>query len=280
MLTASAAAVHGGTIAPAARVQDVVVPAPSLGGTMRAVVVLPRDYASSGERYPVITFLHGLPAAPFSYRGVGFLAQALDRVGGDAVIVAPQGARPGDTDPEYLDWGPGRNWETALSRDLRRYVDAHYRTLRDRRARAIIGLSAGGYGAMLVALHHLRDFAVVESWGGYFHPTDPSGTRPLDLGSAAANRHASAHALVASLRADERRRPTFVAFYVGRDDGRFRRENVTLDAELDTAGVAHVFHVYPGGHSTSVWQAHASDWLGLAVAHLTPASPATVAASP
>jgi enterochelin esterase-like enzyme len=246
-------------------VEDVVAPAPSLGGELRAAVVLPPDYATSGRRYPVVYFLHGLPAAPFAYQGIGFLERALAHLPQRAILVAPQGARSGDGDGEYLNWGPGRNWETAVARDLPRYIDAHYRTLPDRRARALLGLSAGGYGAMLVALHHLAEFGVVESWSGYFHPTDPSGTHGLDLGTAAANIRASAHSLVAWLKADERRRPTFLAFYVGRGDARFRAENEQFDAELQAAEIPHVFAVYPGGHASSVWSAHAVQWLGLAL---------------
>lgn len=255
-----------------ARVQELSIHSQGLRGTLRAAVVLPRGYATSGERYPVITFLHGLPAAPFAYRGIGFLEHALDAVHGQAIIVAPQGATAADTDPEYHDWGPGRNWETAIGVELRRAVDARFRTIPDRRARALVGLSAGGYGAMALALHHLESFGVVESWSGYFTPTDPSGKRTLDLGSSAANQRASVHALVSLLRADERTRPTFVAFYVGRGDTRFRADNELLHRELVAAGIPHRFQVVAGGHSTAVWRAHAAEWLGLALAHLLPAS--------
>lgn len=251
---------------------DVVLPAPSLGGELRAAVVLPPGYATSGERYPVVYFLHGLPATPFSYRGVGFLQKALGQLSAAAILVAPQGARDGDGDGEYLDWGPGRNWETAVARDLPRYVDSHYRTIGNRRGRALVGLSAGGYGAMLVALHHLPDYGAVESWSGYFHPTDPSGTHSLDLGSRSANALASGHALVARLKVDTQRRPTFLAFYVGSHDARFRDENERFDAELRAARIPHVFRIYPGGHASAVWSAHASQWLGLALDHLQPAS--------
>jgi enterochelin esterase-like enzyme len=254
------------------RTSDIVVPAPSLGGELRAAVVLPPGYATSGKRYPVVYFLHGLPAAPFSYRGVGFLRTALRSIAGDAILVAPQGARDGDGDGEYLDWGPGRNWETAIARDLPHYVDARYRTIESRRGRALVGLSAGGYGAVLLALHNLGDFGVVESWSGYFHPTDPSGTHSLDLGSTSANARASAHALIGSLRADERRRPTYLAFYVGGGDARFRAENERFDAELRAAQIPHLFRVYAGGHESAVWAAHAADWLRLALQHLRPAA--------
>ena len=242
----------------------------AVDGRLQLAVYLPADYPTSGKRYPVIYFLHGLPAGPTAYQGSSFLADALDRTGREAVIVAPQGARDSDSDPEYLDWGTGRNWETAITHDVVRYVDAHFRTIADRRGRAIVGLSAGGYGAVLLALHHLPSFSVIESWSGYFHPTNPAGTAALDLGSRSTNARASAHTFVVTLRRSFARQPTFFAFYVGRGDERFRAENVQLDRELDRARVGHVFRVYPGGHQQSVWQRHAATWLNLAAAHLAP----------
>ena len=127
------------------------------------------------------------------------------------------------------------------------------------------------FGATLLALHHLEAFSVVESWSGYFHPTNPAGTAPLDLGSRAKNARASAHTYVRTLRAAFRRRPTFFAFYVGRGDSRFRAENLRLHRELAAAGVPHLFRLYPGAHAQTVWGAHAVAWLRLALAHLEPA---------
>ena len=168
-----------------ARVVETSFRSQAVRGVVRMEVYLPADYTTSGKRYPVIYFLHGLPASSSSYRGADFLRDALDRAGRPAILVAPQGARDRDSDPEYLDWAPGRNWETAVGQELPRFVDRTFRTIPSRRGRALVGLSAGGYGATLLALHHLGAFAVVESWSGYFHPTNPSGTAPLDLGSRA-----------------------------------------------------------------------------------------------
>jgi putative tributyrin esterase len=241
---------------------------PAVAGRLSLAVYLPANYATSGKRYPVVYFLHGLPAVAGSFRGADFLARALASSGRRAIIVAPQGARDNDSDPEYLDWGPGRNWETAITRDVVGYVDSHLRTISTRRGRAIVGLSAGGYGAVMLALHHLPAFSVVESWSGYFHPTDPAGEQALDLGSAQANANASAHAFVKTLRRGFARRPTFFAFYVGSGDVRFRNENRVFHRELAAAGVPHLFRIYPGGHDQSVWVAHAQRWLAVAVDHL------------
>jgi enterochelin esterase-like enzyme len=244
----------------------------SVRGTVHLVVLLPAGYGQGRRRYPVVYFLHGLPASSNAYRDVGFLRRALATVSRPAILVAPQGARDHDTDPEYLDWGPGRNWETAVSRELPAYVDSHFRTIRSRRARALVGLSAGGYGAVALALHHLESFGVVESWSGYFHPTDPAGVSALDLGSDRRNQRANLHNAVLGLRRSVRARPTFFGFYVGREDARFRDENVELHRELAAAGVPHVFKVYPGAHERRVWSRHARGCLELALEHMKPAT--------
>jgi enterochelin esterase-like enzyme len=215
-----------------------------------------------------VYFLHGLPAGSRAFRGAAAFAKALESAGKPAILVGPQGARDRDSDPEYLDWGTGRNWETALGEELPRYIDAHYRTISARKGRALVGLSAGGYGAALVALHRLSAFSVIESWSGYFHPTNPEGTESLDLGSNAANRHASVHSFVGSLRRTFAKRPTFFAFYVGDRDARFRSENLQLHRELTAARVPHLFELYGGGHSQSLWLRHATPWLRLALDHL------------
>ena len=147
----------------------------ALAGTLHYSIALPPGYDSSRKRYPVVYFLHGLPANEEAYKNIGGYADSLARTDHHAIVVGAQGARAGDTDPEWHDWGPGRNWETATENELVAYVDRHYRTLPQRSARAIIGVSAGGYGATLIAIHHPGTYQVIESWSGYFVLTDPDG---------------------------------------------------------------------------------------------------------
>ena len=230
----------------------------ALNGEVHARVILPASYDDLPQRrFPVIYFLHGLPASASTYRGNTWLGGAMARVG-PAILVLPQGARDTDTDPEYLNWGAGRNWESYIARELPGYIDAHFHTIRSAKGRAIVGLSAGGYGATIVGLHHPGTFSVIESWSGYFHATDPSGTKPLARGAAA-----NAHNLFTGLP-----QSTFFAFYIGRGDQRFLAENQQADRELVAAHVRHVFEIYAGSHETTLWQAHAIAWLRLALRHL------------
>lgn len=246
------------------QIRDTGFRSTALKRTLHFAIYLPPRYDGGNRRYPVVYFLHGLPASPTDYRQMGFVATVLEKLRREAIIVAPQAAVREDSDPEYLDDGPGRNWDTAIAAELPRYVDARYRTIADRRARSLVGLSAGGYGATLLALHHLDTFSVVESWSGYFRPTDPSGTHVLPHSPSQ-----SAHSLVSLLAKDVRRRPTYFAFYVGKGDSRFRAENEQLNDELTAAHVPHVFRLYPGAHEQTLWQQHARDWLGLALDHMS-----------
>ena len=238
---------------------DARITSVALKGDVHARVILPASYDDLPQsRFPVIYFLHGLPADGSSYRGNAWLVQALAAVG-PAIVVLPQGARASDTDAEYLNWGSGRDWETYIAQELPRYIDANFRTIASRAGRAIVGVSAGGYGATIAGLHDPGTFSVIESWSGYFHPTDPTGTKALARGPAA-----NAHALIGDLRG----RSTFFGFYVGHDDSRFLAENQQLDRELAAAHVPHLFEVYAGKHETALWQRQAVTWLRLALRHL------------
>jgi enterochelin esterase-like enzyme len=249
-----------------ARTLTAVCRSPSLGGTIPTQVYLPSGYAS-GRRYPVVYFLHGLQAGPSAYQQNAFVASALAAAGEKAIVVAPQGARDADSDREYLDWDATEDWPQAISEDLTACIDARFHTIRGRDGRALVGLSAGGYGAMNIGLRNLQHFGAVQSWSGYFVATNPAGTQVLDLGSP----RAKAAATVprgAPLKSQLRTLPTQIAFYVGRQDARFLTMNRQYDASLSQNGIAHIFHTYPGGHSGALWRSQAATWLGWALSYL------------
>jgi enterochelin esterase-like enzyme len=237
----------------------------ALGGALRFVVHLPAAYELDTRRYPVVYFLHGLPATPSSYLGLDWAAQALARSGRDAILVVPQGTHVVDGDPEYHDWGSGADWETALAVELPAWIDSRFRTHSVRTGRAIVGYSAGGYGASIIGVHHPRTFAAIQSWSGYFRPTDPTGQSVRSVGSAAADAEADVEALVPRLASQFRRYPTSFGFYVGTSDPMFVADNLSLNRKLTAARIRHHFRLYAGGHTTALWEAHAPGWLGLAV---------------
>jgi S-formylglutathione hydrolase FrmB len=250
-----------------ARTLTITCRSPALGGPLPAEVFLPPGYSTRARRYPVVYFLHGLPATPNSYTKNEFVARSLVAAHEPAIVVAPQGARNVNEDREYLDWSSTEDWPRAISHDLTACIDRRFFTIPNRTGRALVGLSAGGYGAANIGLRNLRTFAAVESWSGYFVATDPSGNHVLELPTPAAQR-AAAVPDGPELAEQMAHWPTFIAFYVGRSDQRFLAMNEAFDGALRKAGIAHVFRTYPGGHSTTLWEAQATDWLAMALTYL------------
>lgn len=251
---------------------------PSLGGTLPALVYLPPGYSTHSKPYPVVYFLHGLPAGPSSYEGNGFVAPALQAAGERAIVVAPQGARSSNSDREYLDWSPAENWPQAISHDLTTCIAHRYHTIPGRLGRALIGLSAGGYGAFNIGVRNLQNFGAIESWSGYFAATDPAGDRVLNLGSTQANEDAAVPSGPA-LAGTVTKYPTLLAFYIGLQDSRFLTMNQQYAAALTASRVPHTFRSYPGGHSDALWRAQAPAWLKLALDYLSAARRAHSAGS-
>ena len=257
---------HATRTSPAQRV-SVSCRSPSLGGSLPAIVYPPAGYRSGSSRYRVIYFLHGLPANAGSYRANQFVGKAVSSGRNAAIVVAPQGARSDNEDHEYLDLKTTENWPQAISHDLTRCIDSRFRTVANRSGRALVGLSAGGYGAMNIGLRNLATFGAVEAWSGYFEATDPSGNHKLDLGSP----HANAAAAVprgADLKAAVKAHPALIAFYVGRHDDRFADDNESFDRALAHEGIPHLFRTYPGGHSGALWTSESKLWLGYALGAL------------
>jgi len=142
--------------------ETVEMKAPHLGGmTVGFNLILPRDYATSTQRYPVLYLLHGYTdhyPAWVSYTGITQYARSYDEI-----IVMPEG-----DNGFYTNSGsdPKLAWEDFLILDLIPYVDTHYRTVASRQGRAIAGLSMGGYGALKVGLKYPQMFAAVASLSG------------------------------------------------------------------------------------------------------------------
>ncbi len=148
--------------------------------------------------------------------------------------------------------------------EIVRQVDEHWPTIADRSARAIAGLSMGGYGALNIGLHHLSTFGTIESWSGYFHQEHSgvfSNTTPADL------RFNSPAAYVPTRAAAIHGLPLHMFLYGGRQD-RLTRNQPAFARELRSVGVVVRTAEPPGVHDWRLWRAempvalrYAGHWL-------------------
>ena len=124
-------------------------------------LILPLDYEHSTSRYPVVYLLHGYTGNNSDWTLLTNLSAYAVRY--PLIIVMPDGSNgwyvnsPSD---------PQQKFEDQIIKDLIPYVESHYRTIPLRRARAIAGLSMGGYGAMFLGLKHYQMFTAVASLSG------------------------------------------------------------------------------------------------------------------
>lgn len=141
-----------------------------LPGTERAgYVYLPPGFGQASH-YRVVYLLHGMPGSPSEFvAGASLLAWADPAIASGSVpafiaVMPAAGPRP-----QYNgEWaGP---WETALVDRIVPWVDANLPTDASPGGRVLAGLSAGGFGAVDIALRNPGVFGTVESWSGYFTP--------------------------------------------------------------------------------------------------------------
>jgi S-formylglutathione hydrolase FrmB len=137
---------------------------PAVDRMMKYNIVLPPDYETSDERYPVLYLLHGVTQnyTSWSRLGAPFYAREI----GKLIVVMPDGGNSW-----YVNWaesadGEKNDWEDHIVRDVIGHVDENFRTIDRREGRAIAGLSMGGYGALTIGLRHSEMFISIGSTSG------------------------------------------------------------------------------------------------------------------
>ncbi|HEY4786593.1 MAG TPA: alpha/beta hydrolase family protein [Bacteroidales bacterium] len=130
--------------------------------SIKAVVITPDSYAN-GRAFPVVYLLHGYSGNQTDWiKKVPAITSYSDQC--KVIIVCPDGNfsswyfdSPEDTSFKY---------ETYISGELVKWIDDHYKTVKDRKGRAITGLSMGGHGALFLAIKHQEVFGLAGSMSG------------------------------------------------------------------------------------------------------------------
>lgn len=215
----------------------------ALHGEGSFLVYLPPGYESTTAHYPVLYMLPGDEQPDRAFLQIG-LQQQLDE------LIARHAMPP--LIAVMIEGGPGANlWRNQGSLRYESYVlevqeliDRMLPTVPSREARAIVGDSMGGYGAMNIALSNPYRFGVVESWIGFFN------------------------GLEGQLRAD---RPVFSrlglhAFVYGAEQDRIANpaEDLPFAAALRAAGADADGAIYAGEHSLETVEAHLASMLSFA----------------
>ena len=138
---------------------------PAVGRMMKYNILLPRNYTTSTDRYPVLYLLHGL-TQNYTVWGLQNSAPFYAGLFDDLIIVMPDGGNSW-----YVNWavnegGQKNNWEDHIIVDVIGHVDRNYRTIARREGRAMSGLSMGGYGSITLGLRHPELFISIGTTSG------------------------------------------------------------------------------------------------------------------
>jgi enterochelin esterase-like enzyme len=129
------------------------------------VVYLPPGYAADkARRYPVVYALHGYGLTADGFAGLlqtPRTAESAFAAGAPGMIVVLPDTQTLHNGSMYSSSVTTGDWEGFITRDLVAYVDAHYRTLPDRRSRGLAGHSMGGYGVARIGMKYPETFGAL-----------------------------------------------------------------------------------------------------------------------
>lgn len=231
------------------QIQEIKVWSKSMKKPIPVNIITPQNY-STGHTYPTIYLLHGHGDNHKGWsRGevVGKLADIYN-----IVVVMPDGGH----DSWYFD-SPveqGYCYETFVSKELIPYVDHNYATIKDRRFRAITGLSMGGHGAFYIAFRHQDLFANVGSLSGGLdiRPFPKSWNIAGRLGAYDKYPERWEESTVINMTHLLKPGQLNITFECGASDF-FYQVNCNMHKKLLEAGIPHDFTSRPGGHSWNYW---------------------------
>jgi S-formylglutathione hydrolase FrmB len=147
----------------AATVDTVSIFSKAMGKAFNCVVIQPDKKAEKTPALPVVYLLHGWSGNYTDWvRKAPAIKQLADLY--RIIIVCPDGG--------YASWyfdsplDASLRYETYIGTEVPEYIDAHYATINDRKARAITGLSMGGHGALYLSFRHPDRFSACGSMSG------------------------------------------------------------------------------------------------------------------
>lgn len=149
---------------------------PSLGQDRRITIYTPPGYEKSSESYPVLYLLHGMGGDEEAWINLGRTSQILDNLIAQGrakpmIVVMPNGnvaqeAAPGESSlgfykpamqlPNTMD---GKYEETF--KDIIQFVESSYRVVPEKSARAIAGLSMGGFHSLHISRFYPQTFGYI-----------------------------------------------------------------------------------------------------------------------
>ncbi len=237
----------------------------------RMTIYLPPSYNTDDKYYPVLYLLHGSGGDELAWLELGRVAEILDNMieNGkckEMIVVLPNGNTYQDASPAYFSeptqWADNKvrlsgTFEETFP-DILSFVERNYRTITKKHARAIAGLSMGGYHAMHISHYLSQMFDYVGLFSATYNPTvlDEEELLTATL-TFTLPQNKQTPRVYRNIEKDLQRQfatpPTLYWIAIGKDDFLYQ-ENVQYRAFLDKNHYPYIYHESAGGHTWANWR--------------------------
>jgi enterochelin esterase-like enzyme len=227
-------------------------------------VYLPDGYETSERSYPVLYLLHGGGDDQTGWVQFG----EVQRIAGNAIkegTATPMIIIMPDADTEKRGYfnTPDNKWryEDFFFEELMPYVESKYRIKKEKRFRAVAGLSMGGGGSFYYAMHHPELFSsacplsasvrnyTVDSYKEWLKRGNETYTDAQI--NAYLEKHSSLQ-VIENMKLDDMKSVKWY-FSIGDDDFLYEG-NSLVHIALRKKEVPHQFRMNEGGHQWSYWR--------------------------
>jgi enterochelin esterase-like enzyme len=243
---------------------DLSLPSTILQGERKYAVYLPPDYETSERSYPVLYLLHGGGDDQTGWVQFGEVQHLADRAirEGTAtpmIIAMPdaQTGRRGYFNDVRGEW----RYEDFFFEEFIPFIERTYRVRGEKRYRAVAGLSMGGGGSFLYALHHPELFSSAAPLSASTGPLTLADLRARlspeeqDVPEAALEAYFNRHSALALIEALPEEQKEAVRWYIDCGDDDFLYEgNALVHIAMRKRGIPHEFRVRDGGHTWTYWR--------------------------
>ena len=228
-------------------------------------IYLPPDYESSSRSYPVLYLLHGSGDDQTGWIQFGEVLHIADEAikKGKAtpmIIVMPDaytGQRGYNNDINGK-W----NYEDFFFEELMPYVEKTYRIKKEKRFRAISGLSMGGGGSFMYALHHPELFSSSAPLSASTGPLTMEDLKEslnrngnTDYSEEELDDYFKSHSVVELVKNMPADQLSSVRWYIDCGDDDFLFEgNSLIHIEMKKKQIAHEYRVRDGAHNWTYWR--------------------------
>ncbi len=218
-------------------------------------VYTPASYAEGNRRYPVLYLQHGGGEDESGWTFQGKTNHILDNLiaegkANEMIVVMSNGniTVPGAGFGYSIEGM--RGFEKELTEEIVPFVDKSFRTITDRKSRALAGLSMGGGQSFFVGLQHTELFSHI----GIFSTGVFGGIRETKAFDAEA-------AMPGLISQHEKFNQALALFYisVGTDDPRLSSTQKAV-ADMRQKGLSITFNSFPGDHEWQVWRKSLHDF--------------------